>query len=99
MGETTYPKPGRSPAVLTAEASKLGRVYLDWSSMPIVEVVRPDAALFGHGGRITKVVTFRDPRFMGGWMHDAGQNPLEGIVGLDAAGRVVQETMDGRLER
>ncbi len=98
MGDSTYAKPGRSKAVLTAEESKLGRVYLDWSPMPIVDVVRPDAVFVGEGGDVAKVVTFRDPRFMGGWMHDAGRTALEGTVGLNAAGRVVRETMDGRVE-
>ena len=37
LGETTYAKPGRSAEVLAAERSKLGRVYMDWSPMPIVE--------------------------------------------------------------
>ena len=98
MGETTYPKPGRSAAVLEAEESKLGRVYMDWSAMPIVEVTRADGVLAGEGGKVVQVVTFRDPRFMGGWMRDAGRTALEGVVGLDASGKVVRETMDGRAE-
>ena len=98
MGETTYPKPGRSATVLEAEESKLGRVYMDWSAMPIVEVTRADGVLAGEGGKVVQVVTFRDPRFMGGWMRDAGRTALEGVVGLDASGKVVRETMDGRAE-
>lgn len=101
MGETTYPKPGRSAAVLTAERSKLGRVYMDWSPMPFVEVTKADSDLAsggGESGAATTVVTFRDPRFLGGRMHDSGRQPLEGTVELDAAGHVVLETMDGRVE-
>ena len=94
MGETTYAKPGRDAAVLAAEGSKLGRVYMDWSPMPIVQVTKPD----GEPGVVDTVVTFRDPRFMNGWLGDAGRQPLMGTVELDAAGRVVRETMDGRVE-
>jgi inner membrane protein len=101
--ETTYPKPGRSATVLAAEESKLGRVYMDWSPMPIVNVTKPDselvAATDGKPGAVDKVVTFRDPRFMGGWMREAGRSALVGTVTVDAAGHVVRETMDGQVER
>jgi inner membrane protein len=100
-GDTTYPKPGRSAAVLAAEGSKLGRVYMDWSPMPIVEAMNGDFADArsgdGYGG--DQVVTFRDPRFMGGWIREAGRSPLSGAVTLDAAGKVVGERMGGRVER
>jgi inner membrane protein len=101
--ETTYPKPSRSAAVLEAEESKLGRVYMDWSPMPIVNVTEPDselvAATEGAPGAVGKVVTFRDPRFLGGWMREAGRSALVGAVTLGAAGHVVRETMDGQVER
>jgi len=75
---------------------------MDWSPMPIVETSEPDAELTGDTSSgpqaIVKVVTFRDPRFMGGWMQDAGRSALEGTVGLDATGRVVRQTMDGHIE-
>ena len=101
MGETTYPKPGRSAAVLAAEQSKLGRVYMDWSPMPFVEVTKPDSELVSEGGEpgaVGTVVTFRDPRFLEGRLGDAGRQPLVGIVELAAGDRVVRETMDGREE-
>jgi inner membrane protein len=116
MGETTYPKPGRDAAVLAAEESKLGRVYMDWSAMPIVQVTEADSELarthvsesrsFGFaqdrlrapGLEVDRVVTFRDPRFMSGWLSNEGRQPLVGTVELDEAGRVVRETMDGRVE-
>jgi inner membrane protein len=101
MGETTYPKPGQSAAVRAAERSKLGRVYMDWSPMPFVEVTKADGDLADVGsgsGAASTVVTFRDPRFLGGRMRDSGRQPLEGTVELDAAGHVVLETMDGRVE-
>jgi inner membrane protein len=99
LGQTTYPKPGRSAAVMEAERSRLGRAYMDWSPMPIVDVTRPDSALAGEGaGDVAKVVTFRDPRFMGGWMRGQGGSGLEGSVWLSADGRVAGETMGGRVE-
>jgi len=100
LGETTYAKPARSAEVLAAEGSKLGRAYMDWSPMPILETTKPDTELTSDtsaGPRaIMKVVTFRDPRFMGGWMQDAGRSALMGTVGLDATDRVVRQTMDGK---
>jgi inner membrane protein len=102
MGETTYPKPGRSAAVVAAEGSKLGRAYMDWSPMPFVEVTKADRELASDGrgpGAIGTVVTFRDPRFLGGRLGDAGRQPLVGTVDLDGGNHVVRETMDGREER
>jgi inner membrane protein len=100
-GETTYPKPGQSTAVLAAERSKLGRVYMDWSPMPFVEVTKADSELAADGGELgtaTTVVTFRDPRFLGGRLRETGRQPLTGTVELDAAAHVVRQTMDGRVE-
>jgi inner membrane protein len=104
MGDTTYPKPGRGAAVLAAEGSKLGRAYMDWSSMPVVEVSSPrtnDAtAISGDPGAMAlRVVTFRDLRFMGGWMRDNHRSALTGTVSLNSTGDVVRQTMDGRVER
>jgi inner membrane protein len=103
-GEPTYPKPSRDPAVLEAERSPLGRAYMDWSPMPIVDVSAPSGGPEAEASgdpeaRSQTVVTFRDPRFMGGWMRSSGHAALTGAVTLDAAGRVVRQTMDGRVER
>jgi inner membrane protein len=100
-GEEMYPKPGSSAAVLTAERSKLGRAYMDWSPMPFVEVTKAEGAVAADGGELgtaITVVTFRDPRFLGGRLGETGRQPLTGTVELDAAGRVVRQTMDGRVE-
>jgi inner membrane protein len=103
-GETTFPKPGRDADVLAAERSRLGRVFIDWSPMPIVDVSKPGSELEAEGSGDPEaadretVVTFRDPRFMGGWMAGSGRTALEGAVTLDAAGHVVRETMGGRAE-
>jgi inner membrane protein len=104
--QTTYPRPDRGASVLRAEASPLGRAYIDWSPMPIVTVDKPlegasadtvEAPLPAGG----TTVTFRDPRFMGGidWLHLGGGTPLTGRVTLNAGGRVVRQSMDGRTER
>ena len=101
MGETTYPKPDGSAAVLTAERSKLGRAYMDWSPMPFVQVTAADNELASGGadlGAGARVVTFRDPRFLGGRMRESGREPLMGTVVIDAASHVVRQTMDGRDE-
>jgi inner membrane protein len=100
-GETTYPKPGRSAAVLAAQRSKLGRVYMDWSPMPFVEVTKADSELAAGGeepSTAATVVTFRDPRFLGGRLRETGRQPLTGTVELDAADHVVLQTMDGHVE-
>jgi hypothetical protein len=104
--QTSYPKPGRSVNVLRAQASPLGGAYMDWSPMPIVTAEQnapgSSADIVGEqapgGGAL---VMFRDPRFMGGidWLHLGGRTPLTGIVTLDAQGRLVNESMDGRAER
>lgn len=100
MGETTYPKPGRSAIVLAAERSKLGRVYIDWSPMPFVEVTNPDisSGATSSPDTVTHVVTFRDPRFLGGWLAEGGRQPLTGVVKLNAENQVVEQSMDGRIE-
>lgn len=100
MGETTFPKPASNAIVRAAEGSKLGRAYMDWSPMPFVEVTKADSDLASEGGSggATTVVTFRDPRFLGGRMAETGRQPLTGTVELDAGGRVIRQSMDGRVE-
>jgi inner membrane protein len=101
-GETTYPKPGRTPAVLAAQRSKLGRVYMDWSPMPFVEETKADSELAAGGeepSATATVVKFRDPRFLGGRLRETGRQPLTGTVELNAADHVVLQTMDGHVER
>jgi inner membrane protein len=99
-GETTYPKPDHSAAVLAAQRSKLGRVYMDWSPMPFVEVTKADSELAagGDASDAATVVTFRDPRFLGGRLGETGRQPLVGTVELNAAAHVVRQTLDGRVE-
>jgi inner membrane protein len=82
-------KPDQSAAVRAAEASALGRAFIDWSPMPFIEAL-PTA----EGGA---VVTFSDPRFTGGWM--AAHAALIGTVRLNARNQVVEQSLDGRVER
>jgi len=105
--EGTYDKPDRSAAIVAAEGSKLGRVYMDWSPMPILSEDNSRAAVEQAmadaddappiGGT---VVTFRDPRFMGvlPWMSGGGASPLTGVVVLDRQDRVVFESLSGHAE-
>jgi hypothetical protein len=100
VGPTTYPKPAHTATVLAAERSPLGRAYVDWSPMPLVEAGVPwmgesaDSVKAPVPGQTT--VTFRDPRFM---RPNSLGSALTGRVVLDAAGRVVGEEMDGRKEK
>jgi hypothetical protein len=64
-------------------------------------VTKGDSELVADGGASSAsatVVTFRDPRFLGGRLGETGRQPLTGTVELDAAGHVVRQTMDGRAE-
>jgi len=90
-GEVLTPKPTWDAAERRAAGSPLGRAYLDWSAMPFIE----ETAVSGGGS----VVTFRDPRFLGGWLGEHGRSALTGVVEVGADGRVVEQTLDGRVER
>jgi inner membrane protein len=86
-------KPARTPELLAAMASPLGRAYLDWSAMPVIDVSKAT-----EPGEPT-VVIFRDARFMGGGFSFLGDRvPLTGVVELDARRHVTGQSMDGRLE-
>ena len=90
-------------ALFKAENTHLGRVYLDWSPMPIVTLrtgpPEEDDADFGRSGSAT--VTFSDPRFMGDTplLHSGSRPPLTGEVVLDASGHVIAQGLDGRFGR
>ncbi|HEY5382175.1 MAG TPA: metal-dependent hydrolase [Acidobacteriaceae bacterium] len=105
--EGTYATPDRSPATLAAEASPLGRAFLDWSPMPILAVDRSAGAIAEamagsdipvptHGA----VVTMRDPRFMGvlPWLSEGKSTPLTGTVVLDGQMHVILQALDGHVE-
>jgi inner membrane protein len=92
------PKPAVTPQLLIAEGSRLGRVYLDWSTMPWV--TSDELPVPGQEGR-KLTFTFEDLRFMGATplLHGSRGVPLTGEVVLDQSGRVVDSAMDGRSER
>lgn len=106
--EGTFNKPDRSPAILAAESSRLGKAFLDWSPMPILSADNSRAAVEQAmadadeppvvGGT---VVTFRDPRFMGifPWLPHPTSSPLSGTVVLDPQNQVVLEKMGRHVER
>ena len=93
--------------MIAAEASSLGRAYLDWSPMPILSVDNSRAGVEQAmadadepavpGGT---VVTFRDPRFMGvlPWRSSGGATSLGAVVVLDQQNRVVLQSMSGHVE-
>jgi inner membrane protein len=93
--QPVFDKPRRSADVLLAEASPLGRAYIDWSPMPVVRADPQDSS--SH-----TVVTFQDPRFLGGFIArttlSLDHSPLTGTVTLDAQGRIIRQTLDGRTE-
>jgi inner membrane protein len=98
-----FTKPMNSPAILAAEASPLGRAYMDWSPMPLMTVARGTEAQQNAAApaTTTAIVDFRDPRFMAGiprW-GATGQLPLSGEVFLDTQQHVLQQIFDGRLQR
>ena len=104
--QVTQPKLNPSPALLAAQASPVGRAFLDWSSMPFVTITSGSGATgidelgeplaAGH-----TLVEFADPRFMGNalLLHTSGRTPLTAKVELDGNDRVVEQSLDGRLQR
>ncbi|HZQ45115.1 MAG TPA: metal-dependent hydrolase [Acidobacteriaceae bacterium] len=105
--EGTYDKPDATVALIAAERSKLGRVYLDWSPMPILSADSSRAAVEQAMADADEappvrgtVVTFRDPRFMGvlPWQSRGSSSPLTGVVVLDQQNRVVFESLSGHAE-
>jgi len=81
------PKPPQTPAILAAERSYLGRVYLNWAGYPLVT---EDSA-----GADT-VVSFRDLRF--GYSEMRRNNVLQAHVTLDRNLNVIGEAV-GRSEQ
>ena len=82
------PKPGQTPAILAAERSRLGRVYLDWAGYPLVtEDSQGD----------DRVVLFRDLRF--GYSPSPRHTILEAHVTLDRNLNVIGEAMGQRQQK
>ena len=87
-------KPNASPVLRAAESSPLGRAYLDWSSMPYIQITPP------ADGSTLATVEFADPRFMGDalLLHTDGRTPLTAKVEVDPAGHIASQSMDGKYQ-
>lgn len=92
----TLEKTADSPPLLRAKESRLGRIYLDWSAMPLVRV----APLHMANSDETSVL-FKDLRFAGGptFLQRDSEPPLTGEVRLNSAGHVLAEGINGRFGR
>ena len=100
-------KPDLTPALLAAEASPLGRAYMDWSPMPFLTVSLPgdptrpppDAEDDPSASSAT-IVTFRDPRFMIDLplLRSGSDTPLTGTVELGPQLQILRQTMGGRVQ-
>ncbi len=100
-------KPDLTPALLAAEASPLGRAYMDWSPMPFLTVSLPgdptrpppDAEDDPSASSAT-IVTFRDPRFMIDLplLRSGSDTPLTGIVELGPQLQILRQTMGSRVQ-
>ena len=87
-------KPPTTPATLVAKRTWLGKVYLDWSSWPLVTETGSIA-----GG--PTIVTFRDLRFPEDTPLIGKRNgpPLSGSVKLTDDRRVISMELNGRVQR
>jgi inner membrane protein len=92
-----------SASLDAAEETPLGRAYLDWSPLPVLNVLPP---AYGPdtsrpGPNAATEVLLRDPRFMGEFPVMGRRNPppLTGTVVLDAQNRVLEQRMDGKAQR
>jgi inner membrane protein len=95
-------KTAPTPAKLAAERSWLGRVYLDWSSWPVVSEIGPTAAIDAPAGtQDWTAVRFMDLRFLYDTTLIQGRNrpPLSGMVYVDAKGRVTRMELGGHVQR
>jgi inner membrane protein len=94
-------KPPTTLALLAAKRTYLGRIYLDWSSYPILSE-SPDNTDPNHP--LTQV-TFADVRFLYNttFLSNREHPPLTGTVLLDMqapeGSRVIETKMDGRIQR
>ncbi|HWB31824.1 MAG TPA: metal-dependent hydrolase [Acidobacteriaceae bacterium] len=95
-------KPEWTPAVRAARKSWLGRVYLDWSSWPVVADTGPTAPV-DEDPRLPDwhAVTFRDLRFQydTGLLSGRKELPLSGVVYVDSQGNIERMELDGHVQR
>jgi inner membrane protein len=95
-----------TPTIRAAESSWLGRVYLDWSSWPLVSAEQPEVDAEdesnARAGMITPV-EFEDLRFnyeiFGRSMSSGGKSPLSAEVLVGPDGSVLQMKMGARIQK
>jgi len=95
-------KPVRTPAVAAAERSRLGQVYLDWSSWPLVAEIGPAfPPAAGAGAPEATAVRFIDLRFLYNTALMQGRNdpPLSATVYVDSDHRIAEMDFAGRVQR
>jgi inner membrane protein len=101
-GQDVLYKPATTLATLAAKRSRLGEVYLDWSSWPLVAEVGPAVpAGAPPGAPEWTEVTFCDLRFMYDTMLMQGRRdpPLSAVAYVDAGQRVVRMELGGHAQR
>ncbi len=104
-------KTSAGSALLAGQQSRLGKIYQDWSAMPLCtsshdvsdnfgESVPDAAGTHNAGTHIATVVRCSDLRFMGGlpWLRRGSAPPLSALILLDARDQVIAQAMDGRYE-
>jgi len=101
-GRDLFYKPRPTPALRAAAHSFLGRVYLDWSSWPLVNDIGPVAPPDSPPGTPDwTAVSFRDLRFMYDTAGMQGRNdpPLSGTVDIGGDGQVESMKLGSRVQR
>ena len=94
-------KPPATPAMLVAEKSWMGEVYLDWSSWPLVAEIGPAAPIDEPPGAPDWTeVSFRDLRFMYDTSMIQGRKdpPLSATVYVDAHRQVARMQLGKRVQ-
>ena len=95
-------KPQPSAVVEAADRSWLGRVYLDWSSWPLVTDIGPETPDDAPAGAPAWTgVSYRDLRFQYDTFLSGGRNqpPLSAMVYVDASGHVVRMQFGNNVQQ
>ncbi len=95
-------KPAASPAIDAARRSRLGEVYLDWSSWPLVANIGPTVPIDAPAGAPAwTAISFRDLRFMYDTSLLQGRHdpPLSAAVYIDSEGRVARMELGGHAQK
>ena len=95
--EEIFYKQPMTPAIHAAEGSWLGRVYMDWSMMPLVD----EDGSFGPASAPYTRVRFRDMRFFSTLplLRRRHHAPLSGVVTVAPDGQIDSMELDGRQQR